>query len=97
MMSNVSPAATESTLLGYLKAQTQSGRGDYLQGLYYLVISDADRELFPELNGAYAIAIKHSRGETEYWLLATEAAYDDEILLALSMLGESPDDSPMVQ
>lgn len=59
-------------------------KGQFSQGIYYCVISDEDRKSFPELGDAYAIAV----GQALYWLLAYEAEYDDDVLLAMSGLNQ---------
>lgn len=63
-------------------------KGQFLHGVYYCVISDEDRKRFPELGEAYAIAVEAlsstRTGHAQYWLFATEAEYDDEVLLTIS-------------
>jgi hypothetical protein len=79
-------------LLVYFRAQECLGRGQCVNNVKYFVISDADREALPELGQAHAMGLEElptTNGKTQYWLIPTEAAYDDEVLLALSFLGLS--------
>jgi hypothetical protein len=76
----------------YFRAQERLGRGECINNVKYFVISDADREALPELGQAYAIGIEDlptTNGKAQYWLMPTEAAYDEDVLLALSCLGLS--------
>src|SRR5437016_5101443 len=77
-------------LISHFRNQAQQGRGECIHGVLYFVISEADREAFPELRQSYAIALQElstRSGDAQYWLVTSEAEYDDEILLALSSLG----------
>jgi hypothetical protein len=79
-------------LFVYFRAQERLGRGQCLHNVKYFVIFDADREALPELGQAYAIGLEElptTNRKTQYWLIPTEGAYDDEVLLALSSLGLS--------
>jgi hypothetical protein len=82
-------------LLSYFRAQGCFGRSQCVHGVLYFVISEADRESFPELGHSYAIALEElptTGGKAQCWLIAGEAEYDDEVLLALSSLGLSSTD-----
>ena len=79
-------------VVAYFRAQKRLGRGQSIHGVTYFAISDADRELLPELGQSYAIALEElptTSGKAHYWLIQTEAAYDDDILVALSSVGLS--------
>lgn len=85
-------------LVSYFRAQERLGRGQCIHRVLYFVLSQADRESFPELGHSYAIAIKdlqRTDGKSQHWLVTSEAAYDEEVLLALSPVGLStPDETP---
>jgi len=65
--------------------------GDRVNGVLYREISDHERQLFPLLGEAYAIAVLEPSPETsnevQFWIIDTEAEYDENILLSLSGLG----------
>jgi len=79
-------------LLSYFQAQRRLGRGECLHGVLYFVISDADRQSFPELRQSYGIALEGfqtKNGEGQHWLFMSEAEYDQEVLLVLSCVSLS--------
>lgn len=84
--------ADKFNLISYFRAQQQLGRGQTIHGVRYFVLCEADCQLFPELDQSYAFALDElpaPDGKVQYWLIATEASFDDDILLALSSVGLS--------
>jgi hypothetical protein len=79
-------------IVTYFRAQSRVGRGQAISGITYFVISDTDRQSLPELADSYGIAIEElptTSHKAQFWLFASEAAFDEDILQALSSLGES--------
>lgn len=77
-------------LVSYFRAQERLGRGQCVHGVLYFVLSEADRESFPELGQSYGIALEElptADSQAQHWLIPNEAAYDEEVLLALSSVG----------
>lgn len=76
-------------LIVYFRAQKRLGRGQSIHGVTYFVISAWDREAFPQLDQSHAIALEElsSSGKAQYWLIQSEAAYDEDVLLSLSGVG----------
>lgn len=82
-------------LVSYFRAQERLGRGQCIHGLLYFVLAEADRESFTELGQSYAIALQDlptTDGKAQHWLIPSEAAYDEEVLLALSSVSLSTTD-----
>lgn len=80
----------QADLVSYFRAQQRLGRSQCLHGVLYFVLSEADRESFPELGQSYGIALQElptTDGQAQHWLIPNEAAYDEEVLLALSSVG----------
>lgn len=77
-------------LLVYFLSQERLGRGQSIHGVRYFVITEGDRERLPELGRSYAIALEElttTSGKVQHWLIPSEAAFDEEVLLALSSVG----------
>lgn len=84
-------------LIAHFQTQGQE-RGDCVNGVRYFLLTEADRQVIPQLRQAYAVAFQElSQGKAQFWLMATEEEYDDEVLVALSCLGLTNTDQAAMQ
>jgi len=84
----------------FFRCQARLGRGESVNGVTYFVISHVDRVSLPELADFYAIALEEltrANGKGQFWLIASEAAYDEEVLLALSSVRLTTGDKALLQ
>jgi hypothetical protein len=81
---------------GHFLEVAKTARANCIGDLVYIVISDEERQSFPELDGAYGIALDGSKDDREpqYAFFQSESEFDDEVLAALAMCGDGLSTEP---
>jgi hypothetical protein len=81
------PQRTRAEVVSHFSEAAASGRGNYVSGFLYIVISEADKRACPELAECFGIAIQQAAvqgGTVQCFVFQTESEFDDDVLAALS-------------
>lgn len=79
----------EQSLIHFL-AVANTARANCIGDVIYIVISEEERQRFPDLDGAYGIAIEAptDNRNCRCSVFHTESDFDDEVLAALALCGD---------
>jgi hypothetical protein len=81
------PQRTRAEVVSHFSEVATSGRGNYVSGFLYIVISEADKRACPELAECFGIAIQQAGvqgGTIQFFIFRTQAEFDDDVLAGLS-------------
>ena len=84
-------------LVAYFCDVAMTARGNCVNDVVYIEISEAEKHAYPQLAGCYGIAIQlqpANREKVQCFVFRTESEFDDDVLNALSGLPE-PDGPPL--
>jgi hypothetical protein len=72
---------------GHFLEVAKTARANCIGDVVYIVISDEERQSFPELDGTYGIAVDGSKDDRQPQcaFFQSESEFDDEVLAALAM------------